>query len=136
MRDKTTRGLLGTAMLCGVLAFGCGAQVADGNTVECSAHEAPIEQVECYANAATQAGHPRSCLEATDTDVSHQCLAILAGRLQDATLCDDIPTSSAESRALRETCLSEVADVLDQGILCSRIDTPRLRDTCLARIES
>ena len=143
MRDKATQGLFGVVMLCVALACGCNgtsltepAAAAGGSSAHCADLTTPIEQVECYADVATQAGHPKSCLDATDPAVSHPCLAILAGRLRDVTLCDDIPASSAESRALRNRCLGDVADVLDQGTLCARIDVPALRDSCYTRVES
>jgi len=142
MREKSMRRSIWAVFMVVVvsfLAFACGpgaeqeteAQEARVEAAaDCGSLAAPIERIECYVDRATQAGHPKPCQEAADEGVRYQCYAILAGRLKDATLCDDIPPSSDETRALRDACLSDVAEVLKETALCERIMAPGLYDSC------
>jgi hypothetical protein len=134
-------GFAAVAISC--LASGCGTGSEQGltvqegqadRTVDCERLATPLERIECHVDRATQAGHPKPCREAAEEAVRYQCYAILAGRLKDATLCDDIPPSSDETRALRDTCLSDVAEVLKEAALCERIMTPGLCDSCYLKV--
>ena len=64
----------------------------------------------------------------------YELVLMVAGRLQDASLCDDIPPSSDETRALRDACLSDVAAVLEESALCGRVLLAGLRDSCYLEI--
>jgi hypothetical protein len=141
LRRSIYAGSLIIAVSC--LAFGCvgGPEQGAGEqperaeiAVDCGSLAGPIEQIECHVDRATQAGHPKPCQEAAEEGVRYQCYAILAGRLKDASLCDDIPPSSDESRALRDVCLSDVAEVLKETALCERITAPGLYDSCYFKI--
>lgn len=125
------------------LTFGCGGGAEQGTAeqperaevaVDCGSLAGPIEQIECRVDQATRAGHPKPCQEAAAAGVRYQCFAILAGRLKDATLCDDIPASSDETRELRDVCLSDVAEVLKETALCERIMAPGLYDSCYFKV--
>lgn len=125
------------------LAFACGSGAVQETearhgraeaAADCATVAGPIKRIECYVDRATQAGHPKPCQEAADEGVRYQCYAILAGRLKDATLCDDIPPSSDETRALRDACLSDVAEVLQETALCERIIAPGLYDSCYFKV--
>jgi len=120
------------------LATGCGDGTDGeapevGKTAACAGLSDPIDQIECHVDLATHAGHPRACLEADQDGVRYQCIAI-AGRLKDASLCDDIPSTSDETRTLRDGCLSDVAEVLGESTLCQRVLTPGLRDSCYLKL--
>ena len=71
---------------------------------------------------ATLAGHPKPCQEAGHESVRYQCYAVLAGRLKDASLCDDIPPSSDEIPWLkiriddREGWVQEDEDLMALGL--------------------
>jgi hypothetical protein len=129
------------AIICLTLGCGDGAEQrtaalpADARAdAACEGLPGPIERIECYVDRATRAGHPKACQEAAEDGVRYQCLAILAGRLKDASLCDDIPPSSDETRALRDACLSDVAAVLEESALCERVLLAGLRDSCYLEI--
>jgi hypothetical protein len=141
LRRSICAGFMAVAIPC--LAFGCGpgAEQEAGallepveGAIKCGSLGGPIDRIECYVDRATQAGHPKPCQEAAEEGVRYQCYAILAGRLKDATLCDDIPPSSDETRALRDLCLSDVAEVLKETALCERIMTPGLHDSCYFKV--
>ena len=141
LRTSICAGFVAVAVSC--LAFGCGSGAEQGTgtqpgraegAVDCAILAGPIERIECHVDRATQVGHPKPCQEAAEEGVRYQCYAILAGRLKDASLCDDIPPSSDEARALRDTCLSDVAEVLMETALCERIMAPGLHDSCYFKV--
>jgi hypothetical protein len=134
--SRASTGFLAVAIAAALLGCGDGPDgdgaptrtVADAGDYAVPA--SGIEQIEYYVDRATAAGHPKICQEVDREDVRFQCLAILAGRLKDASLCDDIPSTLEETRKLRDVCLSNVAMVLDQDALCERIFTADLRERC------
>lgn len=141
LRRSIYAGFVIIAVSC--LASGCGSGAEQGTAEQperaevagdCGDLAGPIEQIECHVDRATQAGHPKPCQEAAADGVRYQCYAILAGRLKDASLCDDIPPSSDETRALRDVCLSDVAEVLKETALCERIMAPGLYDSCYFKV--
>jgi hypothetical protein len=145
MREESARRIPRTVLAAGAvlcLTFGCGsgedhraeAPAGDAPAAACEGLPGPIERIECHVDRATRAGHPKACQEAAENGVRYQCLAILAGRLQDASLCDDIPPSSDETRALRDACLSDVAAVLEESALCERVLLAGVRDSCYLEI--
>jgi hypothetical protein len=132
---------VGLVVVC--LTLGCGAgerqpteppPARASAAAHCGDLPGAIEQIECYVDRATLVGHPKPCQEAAADGVRYQCYAVLAARLKDASLCDDIPTSSDEARQLRDACLSDVAEVLSEAALCTRISTTGLRDSCFFKI--
>jgi hypothetical protein len=129
---------LGVALV--ALGAGCGggadrpaATEADG-IAACEGLSDPIDQIECRVDVATDAGHPRPCLEAEQDGVRYQCIAILAGRLKKASLCDDIPSTTEDTRMLRDGCLGDVAEVVGESDLCERVLTRGIRDSCYLKL--
>ena len=118
-----------------VVMAGCGTapEEAPPPGPTCDEHADTVGRIECYVERATREGHPRTCREA-DEDVRYPCYAVLAERLREASLCDDIPVSSERTRRLRDDCLSDVAAVLEQGTLCERILAADVRDGCFREV--
>jgi hypothetical protein len=141
-RARASIGAWGATLAISLVIVGCGGGADQESAppgpaeevADCGTLAGSIEQIECYVDRATLSGHPRICQQAEQEGVRYQCLAILAGRLKDASICDDIPSSSDETRALRDKCLSDVAAVLEESTLCGRILTAGLRDSCYFKI--
>lgn len=103
-------------------------------TSACAEIPGLIDRVTCFADLAAEARDAALCMEATEEAVRLQCLATYAERRGDPDACREIPAPTPEHQQLRDTCLADVAPVIEDATLCSEIETPGLRDGCYLKV--
>ena len=89
-----------------------------------------FDQVLCYAALATKHEDVSICNAASHDGVRYQCYSIYAERQSNPDACEEIPSSSADHKALRDACISDVAKKIGDFKLCEKVQTQGLRDSC------
>ena len=87
-------------------------------------------QIGCYADAAVERGDLGPCEAAVHEGVQYQCYAVVAERQDDPSLCQQIPTPTAEHLLLKDACLSDIAKNGLDPELCGAVEAEGLRDGC------
>ncbi|MCP3994645.1 MAG: hypothetical protein GY722_06200 [bacterium] len=104
------------------------------DSAQCEDAENLIEQIDCYATLATKGSDPSVCDLSSHEGVKYQCHAVVAERLGNVELCDQIPVTSSDHQQLRDVCVSDVAKKTLDDLLCDGIQTVGLRDSCYVKI--
>jgi len=116
-------------------ALGClattGANAAQ-SPAACNTGVVVTKQIECFLDAARDAGDAAVCEAAENATVRFQCLSTYAERISDPAPCTriDTGTTAEETQALRESCVAGVAIARRDPALCKGFTTPALSDSC------
>lgn len=96
----------------------------------CGKKENLFDQILCYAALATKHDDFSICNAASHEGVRYQCYAIYAERRSNPDICEEIPPKSADHKALRDACISDVAKKIGDFTLCEKVQTQGLQDSC------
>jgi hypothetical protein len=109
--------------------------VPSGAAEDCLAEPWPLRQRDCLVEQATVRRAPELCLRSEDPAVRWQCIAILADRARNMTLCELLPEEDLQVVGVsRDLCRSELAVSWHDPSLCRQLATPNMADACLMQL--
>jgi len=88
----------------------------------------------CYADSAKEKDDVSVCDQSTHQGVRYQCYAMFAEHKLDIDICNMIPILDEEHQMLKDVCISDIAEIKKDGLICSEIATSTLRDGCYFQI--
>lgn len=123
------------AALAAICASAPGGEAAtEYDASRCLKERPAIKELLCLADIAKRSGEPAVCMLSDHAGVRWQCVAILAEHEKDAGLCRTIPRTDQEHAALRDLCVSDVAEVRVAPALCTEVRAAGLRDSCYLKV--
>lgn len=103
---------------------------SDSAASRCNTEALQPAQIQCFIDAAEEAGDPGLCEAAEDEAVRFNCLSLYAERSNNAAPCARIEVTGTETQALRDACISGVAAANRDPALCKATILPVMRDAC------
>lgn len=106
---------------------------------------AGLDQDHCYQQVAVNAGDLRLCEKVKRGAPMTKCYALIAGKQNDPSVCDQVPVTSDPQAYLKIDCLWEVAIFKNNPDACRAMGSQKIsrmfigemsQQTCLARLAS